>query len=336
MICFAFPNDRVLKSLRWLADPRKLRRLIAKHLFKAELDEKRIPLKKIALEPVRYIPEKRCLLRCHLSIKSQNSKDVKKERLFIKTYADDSSAEVYQIMRELRPRLRERSDNKFSIPRLKGFDPQLKLIIMREVRGIPLGKLAEESCFIPAVERSALALATLNSTQVNTKRRFDIPGEIAGLKKQAREVAELMPESREQIQALLNYLYKERIAEPARLYSVHGDFYHNQIFVKEEKVYILDFDRFHKGNPLLDVGNFLAQLKALTLQSPTLDYQKASEAFKTVYFSQLAQVYTADGLKWYLVLAYLRLVVETVCLLRPNWPERVFQLLEWAQEEVES
>ena len=336
MICFAFPNDRVLKSLKWLADPRRLRRLLAEHLLKGQGGEARIPLKKLELEPVRYIPEKRCLLRCHLSIKGKNSSDVKKERLFVKAYADDSAAEVFQIMKELRPRLKEKSDNKFSIPRLKGFDKQLKLVIMREVRGISLAKLTGTSGFTTAVEKSALGLATLNSIEVETKRRFDIPIELSGLKRQVLEVAELLPDCREQIQALFDYLYKERPAEPARLYSVHGDFYHNQIFIKKEKIYILDFDRFHKGNPLLDVGNFLAQLKALTLQNPALDYKKASEAFKTVYFSRLSKVYSAEGLKWYLVLAYLRLVVETVCLLRPNWPERVHQVLNWAEEEVES
>ena len=335
MICFAFPNDRVLKSLKWLADPRKLRRLLAEHLLNGQTQEARIPLKKLSLEPVRYVPEKRCLLRCHFTIKGNHSRETKKVKLFIKAYADNSAAEVFQIMKELRPGLKEKSDGKVSIPRLKGFDKQLKLVIMREVRGLPLVKLAGETCFTSAVEKSALALATLNSTRVETKRRFDISGELSGLKKQVLEVVELLPDSREQIQALFDYLYKERPAEPARLYSVHGDFYHNQIFVKEEKIYILDFDRFHRGNPLLDAGNFLVQLKALTLQSPDLDYQKASAAFKSVYLSKLPEVCSAEGLKWYLILAYLRLVVETVCLLRPNWPERVRQILKWAEEEAE-
>jgi len=335
MICFAFPNDRVLKSLRRLADPRQLRRLMARHLLKAESGESRMPLKKIKLEPVRYVPEKRCLLRCHLSIKSHKSGEVKKDRLFIKAYSDDSSAEVYSIMKQLRPRLREKSDNKISIPKPKGFDPDLKLVIIREVPGVHLWKKAEEPGFSKAVEKSALALATLNSIEVRTGRRFDTQNEVAALKKQALAVAELIPGCREQIDAILDYLYAKRpTLTNSKLFSVHGDYYHNQILVQNQIIYILDFDRFHRGDPLLDVGNFLAQLRVLAQRYPSINYSETSEAFKSVYFGRLPQVYSDSRLRWYLVLAYLRLVMETVCLLRPKWPELVEQLVVWAGEEA--
>src|SRR4030067_1131531 len=44
MICFAFPNDRVLKSLKWLADPRRLRRFLAEYLLKGQGGDMLFPL----------------------------------------------------------------------------------------------------------------------------------------------------------------------------------------------------------------------------------------------------------------------------------------------------
>ena len=53
---------------------------------------------------------------------------------------------------------------------------------------------------------------------------------------------------------------------PTNSVGIHRDFYHDQILIGKEKLYLLDFDMYCEGDPSLDVGNFIGHLKEFSLR----------------------------------------------------------------------
>jgi aminoglycoside phosphotransferase (APT) family kinase protein len=48
--------------------------------------------------------------------------------------------------------------------------------------------------------------------------------------------------------------------------TIHGDFYHDQLVVRDRHVYVIDLDLYSLGDPALDIGNFVAHLTELALR----------------------------------------------------------------------
>lgn len=113
---------------------------------------------------------------------------------------------------------------------------------------------------------------------------------------------------------------------------VHGDFYAKQVLVSPDAVAFLDFDEARRGDPALDLGNFVAHLERSVLHGE-LSSQKsgpAGEALLQGYVSanrgrlpEAVELQTAARL--------FRLAADPFRQREPDWPRRIADILDRVQ-----
>src|SRR5437667_10165398 len=122
----------------------------------------------------------------------------------------------------------------------------------------------------PTAVLSALAraLAALHATPVAVNR-FVSPSSI--LAKARRRVAALcarFPSQSDVLRQMLHRLEREAPGGSAPSSFLHGDLGPVQLLWQAGRIVILDFDKCARGDPALDLGNLLTQLRRLTLRKP--------------------------------------------------------------------
>jgi aminoglycoside phosphotransferase (APT) family kinase protein len=91
--------------------------------------------------------------------------------------------------------------------------------------------------------------------------------ELAILSARLAAVAEAQPGWRERLARLERSCRRVGAAVPEPIPTgVHRDFYHDQVLVDRERLWLLDLDLYCLGDPGLDVGNFVAHLTELALR----------------------------------------------------------------------
>lgn len=126
------------------------------------------------------------------------------------------------------------------------------------VPGVPLGDLLDAADGVSAVERAGRALAALHATPPQTDRRWTPEDELAVLEKAVAGGGH----------AGLADLARRRLAAPGTAPEVglHRDFYQDQVLVGADRVWLVDLDLHARGDPAIDLGNFLAHLTELALR----------------------------------------------------------------------
>lgn len=132
----------------------------------------------------------------------------------------------------------------------------------------------------------AEALWALHRAPVEVGRDHDIDAELAILEPRLRHAAEQHPAWSERIGSVLDACrtLAERIrARP--VVTLHRDFYPDQILVAGEHLHLLDLDLCARGDPALDLGNFVAHLEEQALRCPWIASRAAlvGDAFVARY-----------------------------------------------------
>ena len=149
-------------------------------------------------------------------------------------------------------------------------------------------------------------------------------------------VAEGRPEWNRRIARLLGACDRLGTAlPPPTTCGIHRDFYPAQVLVKNDRLFLLDFDLYCQGDPALDVGNFLGHLREMSLRHlgdsrALLGREHAMEE----RFVELAGPGTSPAVRVYTTLTLVRHVY-----LSTQFPERIpftEVLLEMCEERLES
>ena len=147
------------------------------------------------------------------------------------------------------------------------YDRSRRLLFLTYEAGEPLSAAIgrDASTVLTAVGR---ALAALHATRVtrsvtrsavdvfeDLRRRLDelcvrFPGDATGLRRAALALERAVPPL------------------PARPSFLHGDFGPSNLLWRDGTIVALDFDKCAHGDPALDLGNFLAQLRRMIVRAP--------------------------------------------------------------------
>ncbi len=164
----------------------------------------------------------------------------------------------------------------------------------KAVPGTSLGNLLNTSDGIPAVWRAGRALAVLHGTPPQSNRCWTKDDELAVLEKAVMggPHAQLGDMARHCLAAL------EKTPEV----GLHRDFYYDQVLVSDQTVWLVDLDLHARGDPAIDLGNFLAHLTELALRHnrPLLWSKQLGKAFLDGYASvrQLPGIDRIDAFQW--------------------------------------
>lgn len=145
-----------------------------------------------------------------------------------------------------------------AVPKVVATPKALSSWFQEAVPGGPLGDLLNAPDGISAVCRTGRALAALHATPPQSNRRWTKDDERAVLEKAVigGPYAQLADLARHRLASL----------ETTLEVGLHRDFYHDQVLVGAQTIWLVDLDLHARGDPAIDLGNFLAHLTELALR----------------------------------------------------------------------
>lgn len=310
VVAFA-PNDRRLRILPAFADPKARRRLLRKILPDDEA------LWKADLETLRYRPERRYTGR--LVRKGR-------PRAVLKAYGPDDYGIAARGSRAFRttPPLR--------VPKRIAKSEGRRLLLFEWMDG----RLLEEAIGDPRLDpatfaRVGRALARLHRQEAprSPLRTRDL--EASSLMRAAADLGSLWPPAAERAWALAADLGRRILRGPPAVTAIHGDFQAENVLLADDEVRVIDLDEVARGDPAIDVGNFLAHLE-LDVARGRLDGDR-SETFREAFLEAYGMADPARA-GHATAAALLRLAMEPFRDREPDWPEPMDAVLSRAEDLV--
>jgi aminoglycoside phosphotransferase (APT) family kinase protein len=300
-----YPVDRKMPGLLGAASPTAVRHpllaAVSEDGYRAALEE---------IELVRYKPGRKAVLRYRL----QGSR---RQAVYGRVHADGRGAALLDAGRAF-------VAAGVPTPGPLGYVPDLGLLFVEEARGRRLADLSEGEYErgLPAV---AEALAHLHVARVEGLPPLAKRNKEGAVLAAARTIATVCPPAGPlalRVGATLAARLAEFLKAPA---PVHGDFYDDQVLVSDGGVVLLDFDAAGLGNPLLDVGNFLAHLTA-----------RYGDRFRDLFLEAYAALRpeAAEDVVLFEAAALLRIGITPFRWLQPNWPREVERRVALAAERL--
>jgi hypothetical protein len=248
------PNDPALPHLAEMLDPTSA----TQHL-RQSLDAPGLRVRAARL--IRHKPGRRALVAYRIAPFGQLP-----ERFLAKTRARGLDERTWSLNERLHSLgLASTGVYRASVPRPLGAVSEWRAWLQTWVPG----ETVWDALLLDPPERAtalaagiAEALWALHRAPVEVGRDHDIDAELAILEPRLRHAAEQHPAWSERIGSVLDACrtLAERIrARP--VVTLHRDFYPDQILVAGEHLHLLDLDLCARGDPALDLGNFVAHLE---------------------------------------------------------------------------
>jgi hypothetical protein len=179
------------------------------------------------------------------------------------------------------------SGDGISVPEPVGIIPEFRMWLQRKVPGVPAPRLLSGTGGPAIAARIAEAIHKVHQAGVPASRRHTMRDEIAILRDRLGSVALAHPAWKARLARLLSSCERIGAALPEpEVKGIHRDFHPDQVIVDGERLFLVDFDDYCKGDPGLDAGNFTAHLTEMavrTAEDPGA-LRDLEEAFRDRFF----------------------------------------------------
>ncbi|HKS35224.1 MAG TPA: phosphotransferase [Enterobacteriaceae bacterium] len=205
------------------------------------------------------------------------------------------------------------------------------------LEGASLGP-EDGGCLAPEMMSAAgVALAQLHQVPFSLPVVQRVEEDIQAMWQVFNALETILPASTTRFQHLARRIARSLTKYPRESVPIHGDFSADQLIKPADggPLRIIDWDRCACGNPLVDLGSFLARLEMQTIVG-LITPRQASEAmlaFLSGYRSQRAV--DSRGLLWYSARALLCLAAEPFRRRVADWPQQVERLLTRVNQRVD-
>jgi hypothetical protein len=273
MVVHVWPIDGELPTLVDATDRGQMVEIFRETL--PETLERQFVVEDCQIELVSYRRRQRCVLRYTVAGKEAGSDDLRRLMAYGKVAAIGNETPKGLIIAALRRRILERGvGHRLTVPRSFGWRPELQLLLLEALPGeaqfgpaLKARLRGEPAPGAPPLEEMVATCgyiaALLHASGVELGSRRTLDDELAGLLEQIAMARQFTPTFGDRAQSWL-----ERIAAlaaqsmPLKLCFSHGDFKHEQLLFDGASSGLVDFDAICQAEPALDLGKFLAHLRA--------------------------------------------------------------------------
>lgn len=233
-----FPNDRRLPGLADAAGPDSALKLINRYVLA-------VPARRVRVDVVRYRPGSRAVLRHSIG----------KVALYARVMRPASVAPLIAAAEVI-------GSSDFVVPRLAGHWAEGGVVWLSRIPGTNLRRYIRRGAQPdPSVILDGLDSLWKEPIQATSGRPFNLNGLYRRAKRILRHATRGSDEARRSLQSAARVL-DPLVAgwRPATL--AHNDFYDDQmLLVPDGRIALVDFEESGPGDPMLDIGNFLAHLR---------------------------------------------------------------------------
>lgn len=310
---FQFPNDDRLPGLKEAANPEGAVRLLNKYVLG-------IGARRARVEVIRYRPGSRAVLRHRVGRAAFYAKVIRPDRL-------PSFLGAWDMV----------GGSSFIAPRIAGHWNEGGVTWMSEIPGENLRRCIRRGCQ-PDPEQLFRGLESLwaSDGSGDSGTAFDLPGAYRMALSALRHAGQDFPEISNKINEIASAL--DPFVEswlPGPL--AHNDFYDDQLMVTPDgRMALVDFEEIGPGDPLLDVGNFLAHLSWASVFGREKSRVAAGEYYEVLLRAALDR-YRWDRRELALreAVCLFRISTNTVRQIREDWSTRLSSALSLVSGKLE-
>ena len=180
---------------------------------------------------------------------------------------DDVARRVAATLPQLGSRNGAERSSSLVVPRVVAYHAPFRLLLLTfEAGGSLVAAIAEESA--PVLASLAGAIAALHATPVALKRTTSATDVLARLRRDVVDLSARFPRQAIALRDTRANLERRPPLEHRAHAFLHGDLGPAQLRFRMGDIVILDFDDCTSGDPALDLGNLLTQLRRITLRKP--------------------------------------------------------------------
>ncbi len=250
-----------------------------------------------------------------------------------KFYADEGGRRTYAVMRRLARALSGTVPAPLlAVPEALFYDPERRLVVQRRADGVPFRELLGRRDYRRYFRLAGTAIADLHTQTVPLGERKGIRDHLRELvHPHPLELGDALPQHRPVIEALLKALgERERSWNgTVEVAPLHRDIHLGQLFYGRGRVWLVDWDLFSKGDPALDVGNFLVYLKTHVGDKA----RPAIDACLEGYVSNSSPS-VLERAPVYEAFTYLRLACKHFRLKREGWRGSMKEMLRKSEQSL--
>ncbi len=309
IVIWTFPNDRKLTHLPKMFDLSFLHNLLPKRLAALDLLQSK-HLKTIKADVVHYLPERSCMVRYELGIENRKSGEVSPRIIFGKIYPDESSGNVYRIMTSLSSQIEG-----MRVAKPLGYDPEIKVLWQSELPGRPFEKEEINKDCGKIMAQVAVTLARFHSSNLKSQTQFKFEDIKPLLKETSALVDKTYPQLSNRVRLLVQTLLiqsenVELLTTP--ITPIHGDLKIGNMLIDKGKVGLIDMDCVCLGDPLHDLGSFIANFyyNGIRVESDEKRVRWLVEEFCRVYSKQVEWEVSDARLHWHISAAFIYEIVR--------------------------
>ena len=255
---FSAEKDARMPFLKYALDPEYMQSLFNIN-YK---DGACINSKLSSIKVIRYKKEKRCLFE----YKFYSQQDVD---LIGKTRASGSVKNNYKINKEIYSSgFNSSCGDNICIPKPLFHVPNINMWYQKKISGQTYTDLVTKGKDLKTARLIAEAAYKIHRCNVAVNKNHTTDGEMQILTDCLDKVSSKKLTLTGRIQDILTAgkVLAYSIPKPDTC-CIHRDFYADQLIIRGEKIYIVDFDLFCNGDPALDIGNFIGHLTELSIRT---------------------------------------------------------------------
>ena len=309
---FRYPHDPYLPGLSDAASPDTACSLLNAHVFE-------IPVRRVRVNAVRYRPGGHAVLRHRLG-------DV---RFYVRVMRPERISRLIEAAELV-------AQSGFALPRLAGCWPEGGVVWLSEIPGTNVRRLIRKGDALdPEPVLDALTRLWNIPEPANGRRPFSLRGAYRRARRVFRQVLRDHDGPRRTLRHATAAL--DPFVDTWQPSGVaHNDFYDDQMIrIPDGRLALVDFEEAGLGDPLLDVGNFLAHMRWSAQFGPEAEARASGAYHRRMREAALERFgWDEQALNQREAACIFRVCTNPVRHLAPDWPRRLDEGLSLANELV--
>lgn len=222
------------------------------------------------------------------------------------------------------------------LARPTGYVASLNLTLQEQVPGQSLGEFVTSSQFVPLVQQTANSLAALHSLTFPLFQSRTPQDEARFARHFGTVLMTIHPQLARRIERLRDRLVSEVATRTQTRGPVHGDFHDFNILVDGERLTFIDLEGLVYGDPLVDVGRFLASMRkrALFVFGNSAKLANVAETFLAEYLTRTSA--NESRARLFETVFLLKSAIFPFESRRPQWQEEITTLVDEAERVFHS
>lgn len=312
VVISCFPHDRKLPALSYLADPATRQGLLR------ELFPGRPALWGGTLHGLTYRPEHRYVAEVRI-----DSNTLAVVKVYTAPWYDAASHRAAAFT----------SHGPLQLARYLGHSDQHCIMALEWLPGRRLGDvIATSSLAYEAAAGAGMALAALHAQNPHGLPCWTREAEVATLRGVAAVTGRVCPHLAGHADGLARRLATHLLHGPAMNCPIHGDFNITQVLLITQGAGILDLDKAARGDPLTDLGSFIANLEHEALRGALTPSRadRLRDAFLRGYGVAMRRLDPAH-INLFVCAGLLRRALYPFRVHEATWPQETAALLQRAE-----